>query len=161
MPLLFVASEENNFIATLAILMPPLIYMAGTACWSIHRLKIRGWYGLYKNHLTDVRSLLWFVYIPLRLAAPLCYHFICLVRVEGTAFQDFFRQMDLVALGNIDGLYSPIILLLVVFNVLGVYERLTACLGKYINVSVVEFEGAPGKKPLESLLEGQRIIDRE
>merc|ERR1719352_1760018 len=77
----------------------PLGYMACTAYWSIFRLKISGWYGLYSNHNTDAGSMLWCSYALARLALPLCYHFLLLIDRPPhfqTSFQQFMGQMVLV-----------------------------------------------------------------
>merc|ERR1719353_210871 len=88
--------EDHGFVATQLLCMVPLGYMVCTAYWSVFRLKIAGWYGLYPNHNTDTSSLLWCASILARLAAPLCYHFLKLVQVKGTAFQEMMGEMNVV-----------------------------------------------------------------
>eukprot|EP00439_Symbiodinium_sp_Y106_P040151 s1663_g4.t3 len=47
-------------LVTQAFCLVPLSYVTYTAYFSIFRLKVSGWYGLYGNHNTDAGSLLWF-----------------------------------------------------------------------------------------------------
>ncbi|CAE7351233.1 lmbrd2 [Symbiodinium necroappetens] len=46
-------------LVTQAFCLVPLSYVTYTAYFSIFRLKVSGWYGLYGNHNTDAGSLLW------------------------------------------------------------------------------------------------------
>merc|ERR1712110_235586 len=88
--------KSSGFGLTQVLCIFPLGYMIGTAYWSVFRLKIAGWYGLYPNHNTDAGSLLWCSSVFARLAAPLCYHFLSLIQVEDTAFQAMMGQMNAV-----------------------------------------------------------------
>merc|ERR1712110_271064 len=105
--------------------------MGGTAYWSVFRWKIAGWYGLYPNHNTDTGSLLWCTSILARLSAPLCYHFVGLVRVRGTAFQEMMGQMKNVPFfGESFNRTVPLfVVFLCVCNLLNVYPRLVQLCG--------------------------------
>eukprot|EP00415_Alexandrium_ostenfeldii_P002681 UN2681 len=95
--------RDHGFGFTQAFCIVPLTYMVCTAYWSVFRLKVAGWYGLYWNHNTDTGSLLWCASTLARLAAPLCYHFLKLIRVKGASC--FARLllpiMSLLGLGGI------------------------------------------------------------
>merc|ERR1719296_207784 len=90
--LLFTSS--HGFLVTQALCFVPLGYMVLVAYWSLFRLKIAGLYGLYDGQNTDTGSLLWCASVLTRITAPLCYHFLFLVRVERTAFQELLSEMQ-------------------------------------------------------------------
>eukprot|EP00928_Gymnodinium_smaydae_P041806 TRINITY_DN28249_c0_g1_i1.p1 TRINITY_DN28249_c0_g1~~TRINITY_DN28249_c0_g1_i1.p1 ORF type:complete len:670 (-),score=140.27 TRINITY_DN28249_c0_g1_i1:85-1974(-) len=153
--------SDHGFGWTQALCIVPLSYMICTAYWSVFRLKIAGWYGLYANHNTDTSSLLWCASILARLAAPLCYHFLLLIRVKGTAFQGMMGQMDVVpVLGNDFNRTFPILVaVLCACNLLNVYSRLV----QYLGLDSLEFEWASsGVAETDGLLaEGRRLLERE
>jgi len=154
--------SEHGFGLTQVICILPLAYMVCTAYWSIFRLKISGWYGLYSHHNTDTGSLLWCASILARLAAPLCYHFLLLVRVRGTAFQAMMGQMNVVpVLGrSFNELFPCIVGFLCLCNLLNVYSRFVQLCG----LDSLEFELAPSANtpaPEDVLAEGRRLIERE
>merc|ERR1719174_859055 len=51
--------EPRGYWGTQVMCMLPLSYMAFTAYWSVFRLKVAGWYGLYGQNNTGTCSLLW------------------------------------------------------------------------------------------------------
>jgi len=116
--------REHDFGLTLAFSIVLLGYMAGTAYWSVLRLKIAG-YGIYTDHDTDGGSLLRCASMFTRLAAPLCYHFLLLIRVDGTAFQAFMGQMNVVpVLGRSFNRFFPcLVVVLALCNVLNLFSR--------------------------------------
>merc|ERR1719324_1846536 len=154
--------RDHGFGLTQVLCIVPLSYMLCTAYWSVFRLKIAGWYGLYPNHNTDTGSLLWCASLLARLAAPLCYHFLLLVRVRGTAFQAMMGQMNVVpVLGRS---FNEIFPCLVGFfgccNLLNVYSRFVQLCG----LDSLEFELSPSSSstpPDDVLSEGRRLIERE
>lgn len=157
----FLFKESHGFVLTQFYCMVPLGYMVCTAYWSIFRLKIAGWYGLYANHNTDTGSLLWCASILARLSAPLCYHFLMLIRVQDTAFQDMMGQMNIVpVLGQGFNEVFPILVgLLCVCNLLNVYPKLVHLCG----LDGLEFELASraATDTSDLLAEGRRLVERE
>jgi len=154
--------KEHGFGLTQLYCILPLSYMVCTAYWSVFRLKIAGWYGLYPNHNTDTASLLWCASILARLAAPLCYHFLLLIRVKGTAFQAMMGQMNVVpVLGkSFNDVFPCLVGFLCVCNLLNVYSRLVQLCG----LDALEFEwGATsgGGDMGDLLAEGRRLVERE
>lgn len=153
--------SDHGFGLTQALCMLPLGYLVCTAYWSMFQLKIAGWYGLYPNHNTDTGSLLWCASILARTSAPLCYHFLKLVQVKGTAFQAMMGQMNVVPLlGRSFNQVFPIIVGLLVFcNLFNVYSRLV----QFCGLDVLEFEWAPPASgdTGDLLTEGRRLIERE
>eukprot|EP00415_Alexandrium_ostenfeldii_P000027 UN0027 len=153
--------RDHGFGFTQAFCIVPLTYMVCTAYWSVFRLKVAGWYGLYWNHNTDTGSLLWCASTLARLAAPLCYHFLKLIRVKGTAFQTMMGQMNVVPLlGNsLNEIFPVLVGFLCLCNLLNVYSRLVQLCG----LDFLEFEwAAPTSADSSDLLaEGRRLIERE
>jgi hypothetical protein len=154
--------REHGFELTQVLCILPLTYMVCTAYWSVFRLKITGWYGLYSNHNTDTGSLLWCASLLARLAAPLCYHFLLLVRVRGTAFQAMMGQMNVVpVLGrSFNEIFPCLVGFLCLCNLLNVYSRFVQLCG----LDSLEFELAPSANspaPDDVLAEGRRLIERE
>lgn len=154
--------DDHGAVLTQALCALPLSYMACTAYWSVFRLKIAGWYGLYSNHNTDAGSLLWCSYSLARLALPLCYHFLLLVDRPPhfkTSFQEFMGQMVLVPiLGHRLNQVFPYLVAFVVFcNVTKVYSRVVHCLG----LSLLAFEWSPNLESDDPLTEGKELVDRE
>ncbi|CAK0902363.1 unnamed protein product [Prorocentrum cordatum] len=144
---------------TQAFCIVPLGYMTYTVYFSIFSFRIGGWFGLYTNHSTDTGSLLWCASILARLSAPLCYHFLLLIRVEGTTFQDFMGAMNVVpVLGESVNSYFPLLVaVLCCLNLLNVYARIMQCL----SFGTVELDLAAGGDREHPLSEGRQLIERE
>lgn len=122
---------NDSFWAIHAICLLPLGYMGYAVAWSIFRMRIFNWYGLYPGRNTDASSLLWCATLVTRLTVPLGYHFLLLVRVQSTSFEDFMRPMRIVpVLGDAFNKFFPLfVAILCLSNIVGVYSRLVQCLG--------------------------------
>lgn len=125
---------------TQALCVLPLSYMVGMVYFSMFRMKISGWYGLYSDHHTDTASLLWCASVLARLTAPLCYHFIRLIDVRRTSFETFYGDMDVVpVVGNsLNQVFPCFIAVLCMLNLLNVFPKFLECLG----LGGVEFDWA-------------------
>jgi len=136
----------------------PFAYMICTSFWSVFRLKISGWYGLYPDHNTDTASLLWCALILARLAPPLCYHFLLLTGVDGTEFQRFMGQMDVVPIlgGSFNEVFPCLVGVLSLCNLLDVYTRVVQCLG----LQGLTFEGVPVDSE-DIVVHGKWLVRRE
>merc|ERR1719382_971857 len=116
--------DDHGPLCTQVLCVVPLAYMTYTAYFSIFSLRVPGWYGLYGNHSTDMGSLLWCASILARLAAPMCYHFLLLIRVRGTTFQSFMGKMNVVPLGeSFNDIFPCFVALFCLFNLLNLYSR--------------------------------------
>lgn len=152
----------HGFWLTQAFCILPLSYLICVAYWSVFKLKIAGWYGLYSNHNTDTGSLLWCASILARLAAPLCYHFLFLIRVEHTAFQDMMGQMNVVPVigGSFNEIFPVLVGFLCLCNILNVYSRLVQLCG----LDLLEVDWAtpgPATDTIDLRAEGRRLVERE
>lgn len=152
--------SQHGFMFTQVFCMVPLGYMVLTAFWSILRLRIAGWYGLYPGQNTDAGSLLWVATITARLATPLCYHFLLLVRVEGTSFQALMGQMNVVPVvgDSFNQIFPCIIGFLCITNYFNLYSRLLQCLA----LGSLEFEwGVNVVDDEDPTGDGKRLVERE
>eukprot|EP00927_Polykrikos_kofoidii_P024988 TRINITY_DN22557_c1_g4_i1.p1 TRINITY_DN22557_c1_g4~~TRINITY_DN22557_c1_g4_i1.p1 ORF type:complete len:675 (+),score=79.00 TRINITY_DN22557_c1_g4_i1:93-2117(+) len=149
-------AQDRGPIFTQVFCIVPLSYMTYTAYFGIFRLRISGWYGLYKRN-TDSGSLLWSASLVSRLAAPLCYHFLTIARVEGTSFQAFMGQMDVTLLGkSFNQSFPMIVFLLCCLNVFNVYSKILQCL----SFGVFQFDW-DNQSVDAATTEGQQLIARE
>mmetsp|Transcript_37794 Transcript_37794/g.95816 ORF Transcript_37794/g.95816 Transcript_37794/m.95816 type:complete len:605 (+) Transcript_37794:32-1846(+) len=152
----------HGFWVTQVCCMVPLSYMVCTAYWSVFRLKIAGWYGLYSDHNTDASSLLWCASTLARLAAPLCYHFLFLIRVKNTAFQEMMGQMNVVPVlgGSFNEVFPVLVGFICLCNLLNVYSRMVQLFGlEALEIETVPL--APAGDTNDLLQEGRRLIERE
>mmetsp|Transcript_40118 Transcript_40118/g.90119 ORF Transcript_40118/g.90119 Transcript_40118/m.90119 type:complete len:551 (+) Transcript_40118:3-1655(+) len=121
----------------------PLVFIVCTTYWSVLRIRIAGFFGLYRRN-TDTSILLWCASILCRLAAPLCYHFLLLGRFQSigdgvdTEFVKFMGKIDVIpVLGVLFNEYFPLLVgIQVVVNALNIYPALVRCVG----VSSLEFD---------------------
>uniref|UniRef100_A0A7S4T5L1 Uncharacterized protein n=1 Tax=Alexandrium monilatum TaxID=311494 RepID=A0A7S4T5L1_9DINO len=150
--------EDHGPWLTQLLCVAPLGYMTYTAYFSVFRMKIAGWYGLYGNHNTDSGSLLWCASLLARLAGPLCYHFLLLIRVRGTTFQSFMGRMNVVpVLGeSVNEIFPCFVAVLCGLNLLNVYSRILP----YLSLGVVEVEPTTGPDE-DPLAEGRQRLERE
>jgi len=154
--------SDHGFGLTQVLCIVPLTYMVCTAYWSVFRLKITGWYGLYSDHNTDTGSLLWCASILARLSAPLCYHFLMLIQVRGTAFQSMMGEMHVVPIlgRSFNEIFPCLVGFLCCCNLLNVYSRVVQLCG----LDSLEFEmsaAVNSTTPDDVLTEGRRLIERE
>jgi len=151
--------KDYGPLVTQVFCVVPLGYMTYTAYFSIFRLKIAGWYGIYSDHNSDMGSILWCASVLARLAAPLCYHFLLLIGVRDTSFQAFMGQMNVVpVLGDsFNEIFPCLIAFLCCCNIFNVYRTIVQCL----SLGVLEFEWAPETSAQDPGVEGKQLVERE
>lgn len=152
---------SHSFVVTQVFCFVALGYILCTAYWSVFRLKSAGWYGLYPNHNTDTSSLLWCASMLARLSAPLCYQFLVLVRVHGTAFQAMMDQGNAVPVfgASFIKVFPLLVCFFCICNIVNVYSRLV----QFCGLEALEFEWAPSDSSAadDLLAEGRRLLERE
>lgn len=162
-PLALLFRSDSSFWFSQVSCMVPLSYMVCTAYWSVFRLKIAGWYGLYADNNTDASSLLWCTSTLARLAAPLCYHFLFLIRVQHTGFQEMMGQMDVVPVlgGSFNRVFPLAVGVICLSNLLNIYSKMVHVL----RLQAFEVEGAAPLTTADAAddlqTEGRRLIERE
>lgn len=155
----YVFEADRGPVLTPVLCFIPLGYMACASYYSIFRLRVPGWYGIYTNHNTDMGSIVWCSCILARLAAPLCHHVLKLIKVEGTTFQSFYNRMD--EIGAIGAAFTdifPCLIALVCFlNYINALSRVVACL----SMGFIGFDNVVAGDGEDPRVEGQKIIQRE
>lgn len=130
---LLISSVTNVLILHL-VLFIQIIYLLGMSMYTLLRLKISGYYGMYPNNQTDGISLMYFVDNINRIIFPLCLNVIMMVNkgdeVNKTILESIFginmQNKVFVIFNN----YSPLILILcVLINGFNVFLKLGKCFG--------------------------------
>ena len=130
---LLISSVTNVLILHL-VLFIQIIYLLGMSMYTLLKLKISGYYGMYPNNQTDGISLMYFVDNINRIIFPLCLNVIMMVNkgdeVNKTILESIFginmQNKVFVIFNN----YSPLILILcVLINGFNVFLKLGKCFG--------------------------------
>ena len=130
---LLISSVTNVLILHL-VLFIQIVYLLGMSMYTLLRLKISGYYGMYPNNQTDGISLMYFVDNINRIIFPLCLNVIMMVNkgdeVNKTILESIFginmQNKVFVIFNN----YSPLILILcVLINGFNVFLKLGKCFG--------------------------------
>ena len=127
-------SSVTNVLVLHLVLFIQIIYLLGMSMYTLLRLKISGYYGMYPNNQTDGISLMYFVDNINRIIFPLCLNVIMMVNkgdeVNKTILESIFginmQNKVFVIFNN----YSPLILILcVLINGFNVFLKLGKCFG--------------------------------
>lgn len=152
----------GSFFIQALITIPPLwIYYC--CFWSLTRLKLARFYGLYPNHNTDTVSLMWCGGMLIRIAFPLVYNYLFVLRIPdhpATTFEEMQGLMNVVPLlGESFAEYFPLLILIVALLTLSnTYSKLLNMLG----LGSVLYESSDDPKGRARLVdEGRRLIVRE
>ena len=130
----FLISSVTNVLILHLVLFIQIIYLLGMSMYTLLRLKISGYYGMYPNNQTDGISLMYFVDNINRIIFPLCLNVIMMVNkgdeVNKTILESIFginmQNKVFVIFNN----YSPLILILcVLINGFNVFLKLGKCFG--------------------------------
>lgn len=93
----FFWEDQSQLLCKLLCFMC-LSYVVITNYWSIFRMRIPGWYGLYADHSTDIVSMITFAKLAPQISPALCYNFLLLINVQHvgqTQFQKFVGERNL------------------------------------------------------------------
>jgi len=159
--------DDHGPVLTQVLCAVPLSYMAGTAYWSVFRMKIAGWYGLYRNHNTDAGSLLWCSSNLARLALPICYQYLLLVdplppNTFQTSFQEYYQEMKFIPIfgHELNQVFPFVVAFIGLCNVTKIYSRVVNCLG----LTMMEFgadDQSRGEGSEDPCADGKNLIARE
>merc|ERR1719343_587396 len=135
--------------------------MTFSSYYSIFRFQVPGWHGLYWNHSTDMCSVLWCSSLLARSAAPLVYHFLLVVDVQGTTFQGFMGKIDLLpVLGDTLNTYFPMVVaFLCVFNLLNVCSGIRRVISALLSCGGLRLN--PDLGGLTKVSAGKRLLTEE
>jgi hypothetical protein len=146
-----------------ALLTIPLLWVFYCCFWSLTRLKVAKFYGLYPNHNTDTVSLMWCGGMLIRIAFPLVYNYLFVLRIPdhpATVFEEMQGWMDIVPLmGDTFVKFFPLLILVVALLTLSnTYSNIMSCLG----LGSLQFESVEDTMSRSKLIEeGKALIARE
>jgi hypothetical protein len=152
----------SSFLIQALITIPPL-WMFYCCFWSLTRLKVAQWYGLYPNHNTDTISLMWCGGMLIRISFPLVYNYLFVLRIPdhpATAFEEMQGWMNVVPLlGESFAEYFPLLILVVALLTLSnTYRKITNALG----LGSVQFDSPEEPETRLKLIDyGKKLILRE
>jgi LMBR1-like membrane protein len=108
-----------------------LLYMSLCIYYGLFNLKLTSFYELHPNQQTDPFSLLYSANFLTKLAPPLCFNFLKIINVEGTAFHRFLGVQDPIPLIGEDfqKLFPATLLFLCLFNLFDVWTKLMVFMG--------------------------------
>ncbi len=108
-----------------------ILYMSLCIYYGLFNIKFTSYYELHGNQQTDAFSLLYSANFLTKLAPPLCFNFLKLINVQGTAFHRMLGGLDPIPLIGEDfqKLFPATLLLLVLFNAFDLWSKLMLCLG--------------------------------
>ena len=155
-------SAAGSFIVQLLITIPPL-WVFYCCFWSLTRLKLSSYYGLYPDHNTDTVSLMWAGQMLIRMSFALVYNYLFVLRIPdhpSTEFEKMQGSMNVVPLlGNTVTEYFPLLIVAVaVLTLTNTYARLVTLLG----LNALQFDVPTSPADRQRLVqEGQKLIERE
>ena len=127
-------SSVTNVLILHIVLFIQIIYLLGMSMYTLLRLKISGYYGMYPNNQTDGISLMYFVDNINRIIFPLCLNVIMMVNKGDKDNKTILESIFGINMQNkvfvIFNNYSPLILILcVLINGFNVFLKLGKCFG--------------------------------
>jgi hypothetical protein len=155
-------TPEGSFFSQ-ALLTLPLLWVYYCCYWSLTRIKLAKFYGLYRDHQTDTVSLMWCGGMLIRIAFPLVYNYLFVLRIPdhpATVFEEMQGWMDIVPLlGDSFVKYFPLFILVVALLTLSnTYSKIMGCLG----LGSLQFESTEDTMSRSKLIEeGRALIKRE
>ena len=129
-----ITNSITNVLLLHLILFIQIIYLLGMSMYTLFRLKISGYYGMYSNKQTDGISLLYFSDNINRIIFPLCLNVIMMANKgeenNKTILENIFginmQNQVFVIFNN----YSPLILIFcVLINGFNVFTKISKCFG--------------------------------
>jgi len=149
---------SNWGISTFGLCLVCLGYMGLATFWSFFQLDVRGWYGLYPKHSSDMASMLLCSRYMAILSWPLCYQFMEFFG-GGTAFNQFMGDVKFVPLlgKSFEKTYPLICCVLTVLHIINLW---TGALN-FMGLSVLHFEWKARTCTEEKLQIGKRLLEKE
>ena len=127
-------SSVTNVLILHIVLFIQIFYLLGMSMYTLLRLKISGYYGMYPNKQTDGISLLYFSDNINRIIFPLCLNVIMMVNKGDDKTKTILESIFGINMNNkvfvIFNNYSPLILILcLLINGFNVFLKLGKCFG--------------------------------
>jgi hypothetical protein len=151
-----------SFFIQAMITIPPL-WIFYCCFWSLTRLKLAKFYGLYPEHNTDTVSLMWCGGMLIRIAFPLVYNYLFVLRIPdhpATMFEEMQGLMNVVPLlGESFAEYFPLLILVVaLLTISNTYSKLLNLLG--LGSVLYESPDDPAGRA-RLIADGKRLIAQE
>ena len=129
-----IISSVTNVLILHLVLFIQIIYLLGMSMYTLFRLKISGYYGMYPNNQTDSVSLLYFSDNINNIIFPLCLNVIMMVNKGNDKIKTILESIFGINMQNkvfvIYNNYSPLILILcVLINGFNIFLKLGKCFG--------------------------------
>ena len=130
LPLLDVLPGAARVLVTVSL----LAYLSLCVYYGLFNLKVTSFYELHGSQQTDAFSLLYSANFLTKLAAPLCFNFLNVLHLEGTAFQrtlgvgSGYQAVPLIG-DEFQKLFPATLVLLVLCNAFDLWSKLMVCLG--------------------------------
>ena len=130
----FLIKSVTNVLILHLVLLVQIIYLFGMSMYTLFKLKISGYYGMYSHRQTDSASLMFFSENLCSIIFPLCLNVIMMINPgknkEKTILENIFgidvRNKVFLIFNN----FSPLILILfLLINGFNVFTRLGKCFG--------------------------------
>jgi len=130
----FLIKSVTNVLILHLVLFVQIIYLFGMSMYTLFKLKISGYYGMYSHRQTDSASLMFFSENLCSIIFPLCLNVIMMINPgknkEKTILENIFgidvRNKVFLIFNN----FSPLILILfLLINGFNVFTRLGKCFG--------------------------------
>ena len=129
----FLIKSVTNVLILHLVLFIQIIYLFGMSMYTLFKLKISGFYGMYSHRQTDAVSLLFFSDNLCRIIFPLCLNVIMMVnhgKNNKTILENAFAINVKNKVFNTFNNFSPLILILcILINGFNVFNRLGKCFG--------------------------------
>lgn len=156
------ANPIGSFFIEAMITIPPL-WVFYCCFWSLTRLKLSTYYGLYPDHNTDTVSLMWAGQMLIRISFALVYNYLFVLRIPdhpSTEFESMQGSMNVVPLlGNTVTEYFPLLIVVVaILTLTKTYSKLVTMLG--LNDLQFDVQTSPGDR-VRLVEEGKKLIARE
>eukprot|EP00743_Colponemidia_sp_Colp-15_P007313 GILK01007896.1.p1 GENE.GILK01007896.1~~GILK01007896.1.p1 ORF type:complete len:660 (-),score=88.83 GILK01007896.1:177-2114(-) len=136
----------------------PLGFIAYCTWYSLFKIKVPGWYGLYRHKHTDTGSLIFVAETLCRLSAPLAYNFINMIDIpNGITFHEVMGKMNTAPVLGKDGFnnwFPTLLLLFVLLHLLRVFNKLLRTLG------LSNYAFTEDKQNLSRIGEGKDMLAR-
>lgn len=133
MSLFYIISHQKitPIISILCISTPILSYLIFVGSWSLTHLRLGSFFRFIKG-ATNPNTINYFAIILCRLGPTIGFHYLQQIGASNCEFSKVMGKMDVVVfIGTKWNIYSPILLLVVMFVVaFNIVERIGKCLGK-------------------------------
>ena len=129
-----IISSVTNVLVLHIILFIQIIYLLGMSMYTLFRLKISGYFGMYPHKQTDSVSLLYFSDNINRIIFPLCLNVIMMANKSNDTSKTILESIFGINMQNkvfvFYNNYSPLILILcVLINGFNIFLKLGKCFG--------------------------------